>query len=230
MDANRTKTEASLNVGEVDAGKSPRRRSGFCCGCLIASLIATAVLTFIFALILIMLFSSPEEIVARAKRSLSGANTVERATTQLTEAQMRAVRGVKPTVQIHLSDADVNAYLKGHRDELNLPSGLGDPKVAFSDGYIEGSIRTKIAFIPVRMRVEIIPEVTDGKLVLHVEETKAGKIGLPGMFRKKIGRTIDKVIQQKLGQSDLRLEKVVVQPGLLTITLTPAPSPPSDSR
>ncbi len=223
MDADRTKTAISQNAREVDAGKAPRRRSGFCCGCVVG----TVILSIMFAVVLTMLFSSPEEIVARAKRSLGGANTVERATTQLTEAQMRAVRGVKPTVQIQLSDADVNAYLKEHRDELELPSGLEDPKVAFGDGYIEGSVRTKVAFVPVRMRVEIIPEVTDGKLVLHVEETKAGKIGLPGMFRKKLGRTIDAMIQRKLGESDLRLENVVVQPGLLTITVTPAPSQPS---
>jgi len=131
MDADRTKTEASQNVGEVDAGKTPRRRSGFCCGCLIAAV----VLTIIFALLLMMLFSSPQQIVARAKRSLSGANTVERATTQLTEAQMRAVCGVKPTVQIQLSDADVNAYLEEHPDELDLPSGLEDPKVAFGEDW-----------------------------------------------------------------------------------------------
>jgi len=226
MDTDELPMEISPNVSERDAGKVPRRRSGFCCGCAIA----TAVLTFIFALILMMLFSSPEEIVARAKRSLSGANTVEQATTQLTEAQIRAMRGVKPTVQIQLSDADVNAYLREHRDELELPSGIEEPKVAFGDGYIEASARTKVAFVPVRMRVEIIPEVSDGKLVLHVEETRAGKIGLPGMFRKKIGRVIDKLIQQKLGQSDLRLKSVVVEPGLLTITVTIGPSPPSGSR
>ena len=225
MDADQTKTVIPQNAGEVDAGKAPRRRSGFCCGCLVAA----AVLTIIFALLLLMLFSSPQQIVARAKQSLGGASTVETATTQLTEAQMRAVRGVKPTVQIQLSDADVNAYLEEHRDELDLPSGLEDPKVAFGDGYIEGSVRTKVAFIPVRMRVEIIPEVADGKLVLHIEETRAGKIDLPGMFRKKITRTIDKMIQQKLGESDLRLENVVVQPGLLTITVTLGGSPPSDS-
>ncbi len=226
MDADQTKTAIPQNTGEVRTGKAPRRRSGFCCGCLVAA----GVLIIIFALLLLMLFSSPQQIVARAKRSLGVGNTVETATTQLTEAQMRAVRGVKPTVQIQLSDADVNAYLEEHRDELDLPSGIQDPKVAFGDGYIEGSVRTKIAFIPVRMRVEIIPDVTDGKLVLHIEETKAGKIGLPGMFRKKIGRTIDKLIQQKLGESDLRLENVVVQPGLLTITVTPAQSPPSGAR
>jgi len=225
MDAEDRRIEISQNATELDMGKAPRRRSGFCCGCFVG----VVVLTIIFALILMILFSSPEEIVARAKRSLSGDSTVEHATTQLTEAQMRAVRGVKPTVQIQLSDADVNAYLTEHRDELDLPSGIKDPKVAFGDGYIEGSVRTRVAFVPVRMRVEIIPEVTDGKLVLHIEETSAGKLGLPGMFRKKIGRVIDTMIQRKLGESDLRLENVVVQPGVLTITVTLGPSPPSGS-
>jgi len=225
VDADQTKTEIYQNVDEVDTSKAPRRRSGFCCGCIVG----TVILSIIFAVVLIMLFSSPEEIVARAKRSLSGVNTVDKASTQLTEAQMRAMRGVKPTVQIQLSDADVNAYLEEHSDELDLPSGLGEPKVAFGDGYIEGSARTKVVFVPVRMRVEIIPEVADGKLVLHVEETKAGKIGLPGMFRKSIGRAVDKLIQEKLGQSGLLLKDVTVQPGLLTITVGLAPLQPSGS-
>jgi len=203
-----------------------RSRSGFCCGCAAGAVI----LSIIFVVVLMMLFSSPEQIVARAKRSLGGANTVEQATSQLTKAQMQAVRGVKPTVQVQLSDADVNAYLKEHRDELDLPSGVEDPMVAFGDGYIEGSVRTKIAFVPVRMRAEVVPEVSDGKLVLHIEETKAGKLGLPGMFRKKIGHTIDKLIQQKLGQSDLQLKDVTVQPGLLTITVVLAPSQHSGAR
>ena len=226
MNVDRTKIAISQNAREVDAGKAPRRRSRFCCGCLAGAV----VLTIVFALLLLTLFSSPEQIIARAKRSLGGADTVEKASTQLTEAQMRAVRGVKPTVQIQLSDADVNAYLKEHRDELDLSSGIEDPKVAFGDGYIEGSVRTKVAFVPVRMRVEIIPEVADGKLVLHLEDTRAGKIGLPGMFRKKIGRALDAMIQRKLGESDLRLENVVVQPGLLTITVTLGPSQPSAPR
>jgi len=225
MEADDRAVQRSSQAADLNEQPS-RSRSSFCCGCVVG----TVILSIIFAVVLIMLFSSPEEIVARAKRSLGGANTVQTATTQLTEAQMRAMRGVKPTVQVQLSDADVNTYLQEHRDELDLPSGLKDPKVAFGDGYIEGSVCSKIAFIPVRMRVEIIPEVTDGKLVLHIEETKAGSIGLPGMFRKKIERTIDRVIQEKLGQSDLRLKDVTVQPGLLTITVALAPPQPSDSR
>jgi len=226
MDAERTKAAIPQNAGEVDAGKAPHRRSGFCCGCAAG----TVILSIIFALLLIMLFSSPEEIVARAKRSLGGTDTIDKASTQLTEAQLRAMRGIKPTVQVQLSDADVNAYLKEHRDELDLPSGLNDPKVAFGDGYIEGSVRTKVAFVPVRMRVEVVPEVVEGKLVLHIKETNAGKLELPGVFRKKIGRTIDKMIQRKLGQSDLQLKDVAVQPGLLTITVTLEPSEASGTR
>ncbi len=89
MDADQTKTEISQNVTGVDEDKTSRRRSGFCCGCVVG----TVILSIIFVVVLIMLFSSPEEIVARAKRSLGGADTVQTATTQLTEAQMRAVRG-----------------------------------------------------------------------------------------------------------------------------------------
>lgn len=223
MEADDTTTERPSQAANPNEQPS---RSGFCCGCVAAAVI----LSIIFALLLLMLFSSPEEIVARAKRPLRGTDTIEKASTQLTEAQMRAVRGVKPTVQIQLSDADVNAYLKEHRDELELPSGLEDPKVAFGDGYIEGSVRTKIAFVPVRMRVEVVPEVTDGKLVLHIKETEAGRINLPGMFRKKIGRTIDKMIQDKLSRSDLRLKDVTVQPGLLTITVALESSESSGTR
>ncbi len=225
MEAADRATQRSSQAADFNEVPS-RSRSGFCCGCVVGAVI----LTGIFVMLLVMLFSSPKEIVARAKRSLSGADTVERATTQLTEAQIRAMRGVKPTVQIQLADADVNAYLQEHRDELRLPAGLKDPKVAFGDGYIEGSVRTKIAFVPVRMRVELVPEVADGKLVLHIKETKAGKLALPGMFRDKIERAIDAMIQQKLDQSDLRLKDITVQPGLLTITVALSPLQPSDSR
>ena len=74
-------------------------------------------------------------------------------------------------MQIHLADADVSAYLQEHRDELDLPSGLEDRKVAFGDGYIEGTVRMKTAFVPVRMHVKVVPEIGQGKLVVHIEKT-----------------------------------------------------------
>ncbi len=200
-------------------GQSPqqlRKRSGFCCGCLVA----TVVLSILFVLVLLMLFSSPGEIVARASRSLGPQDTIEQATTQLTETQMRAVRGVRPTVQIRVSDADINAYLSEHRDELELPSALEDPKIAFGEGFIEGSVRTKIGFVPVRVRVKMVPEVVDGQLVLHIKKVKAGKLGVTGLVGDRLVSKISELVGQRLEQSGVELKDVQVTPGILTITGT----------
>ncbi len=197
----------------------PRKRSGFCCGCLVA----TVVLSTVFVLVLLMLFSSPDKIVARASRSLGPRDTIDRAATQVTEAQMQAVRGVKPTVRIQVSDADINAYLSEHRDELNLPSGLRDPKVAFGEGHIEGSIRTKVAFVPVRVRVTMNPEVVDGELVLHIEKVKAGKLGVTGFMGDRLVSRITELADQRLEQSGVELKDVQVTPGTLILTGTLKP-------
>ena len=202
---------------------APRRRSGFCCGCLVATLVLGAV----FGLLLVMLFSSPGEIVERASRSLGPQDPVEQAATQLTEAQMRAVRGVSPIVQIQLLDADINAYLAEHRDELDLPSGLEDPRVAFAEGFIEGSVRTKVAFVPVRVLVTLVPEVVEGKLVLHVQKIKAGKVGLTGVMRGSLVNKLGGVIEQRLAQSGVELKSVQVRPGVLTVTGELTPGGPS---
>lgn len=198
----------------AESREPARPRSGFCCGCLVA----TAVLSVIFGLLLAMLFSSPGEIAERATRSFGSKNTVEQAATQFTEAQMRAMHGVKPTVQIQLSDADINAYLRQHRDELNLPSGLEDPQIAFGEGFIEGSVRTKVGFVPVRIRIKLVPKVLDGKLVFDVVKVKAGKIGVTGIMRGRLLKTISQLIQQRLDQSGVTIQSVVVRPGVMTIT------------
>ena len=198
----------------AESSGGPRRRSGFCCGCLVAS----TVLSLVFILLLVMLFSSPEEIIARANRSLGRADTVDQAAVQLTEAQMQAVRGTKPKVTIQLSDADVNAYLSEHADEVELPSGLADPKVAFGEDYVEGSVRTKVGFLPVRARVRLVPEVKDGALILHVAKMRAGKIALPGHFRKQLSETLKRMIERKLVGSGVELRSIEVRPGVLTIT------------
>jgi len=194
-------------------------RRGFCCGCLVA----TIVLTCAFVIILIMLFSSPGEVIAQGRRALAPQDSVEQATMQISEAQMQAVRGVRPTVQIQLTDADVNAYLEEHRQEMALPPGLKKPKVAFGEGYIEASVRTRVAFVPVRARVRLRPEVVDGKLVLHVSKLKAGKLGLPAHFRKQLESRLGDMISQRLVGTGVTLRDVQVHPGQLSITATIQP-------
>ncbi len=213
MDANNSTTEESL--ASADEQQQPSRsRSGFCCGCLLA----VAVLSIVFGLLLVMLFSSPGEIVERASRSLSPQDTVQHATAQLTEAQMQAVRGVKPIVQVQLSDADINVYLAEHRGELELPSGLKAPRVAFGEGFIEVSVRTKVAFVPVRVRAKIVPEVVDGKLVLQVRKVRAGKLGITGLVRDSLINILTDSVHQRLDQSGIKLKSVEVRPGFLILT------------
>ncbi len=213
MDANDSISEESL--ASADEKQQPSRsRSGFCCGCLLAA----AVLSIVFGLLLVMLFSSPGEIVERASRSLSPQDTVQRATAQLSEAQMQAVRGVKPTVQVQIADADINAYLAEHRGELGLPSGLKAPRVAFGEEFIEVSVRTKIAFVPVRIRAKVVPEVVDGKLKLQVTKVRAGKLGITGLVRDSLINILTDSVHQRLDQSGIKLKSVEVRPGFLTFT------------
>jgi len=206
---------------QPDASNLPRgsrssSHRSFCCGCVVAAL----VLTGVFVVLLMMLFSSPGEVIEQGRRALHPNDTVQQATTQLTEAQMRAMRGVKPVVQIRLSDADVNAYLEEHREEISLPPGLKDPKVAFADGYIEASVRTRVAFVPVRVRARVKPEIVNGKLVLRVDKMKAGKLGLPGHFRKQLESRLGEMINQHMAGSGVVLNSVEVRPGELIVTAT----------
>ncbi len=223
MGANNTVSQSSPEPSAAEGRDSSRRRSGFCCG----SLVATAVLSIIFVLLLVMLFSSPGEIVERASRSFGPKNTVQQAVAQFGEAQIRAMRGVKPTLQIQLSDADINAYLAEHRDELDLPSGLKAPRVAFGEGFIEASVRTKVAFVPVRVRVNIVPEVVDGELVLQVTKVKAGKLGVTGVMRGQLVDKLTELIAQRLDQSGVELKSVEVRPGVLTLTSVLEPVSPA---
>ena len=213
MDANDSTSEESLASADEEQQPS-RSRSGFCCGCLLAA----AVLSIVFGLLLVMLFSSPGEIVEWASRSLSPQDTVQPATAQLTESQMQAVRGVKPTVQVQLSDADVNTYLAQHQGELGLPSGLKAPRVAFGEGFIEVSVRTKVAFVPVRVRAKVVPEVVDGKLVLQVRKIRAGKLGVTGLVRDSLINILTDLVHRRLESSEIELKSVEVRPGFLILT------------
>ncbi len=211
-------------VGETPQEPSAppsRGRSGFCCGCLVA----TAVLGVAFVVFLAMLFSSPSEIMQRATRSSGSEAKIKQTVALFTEAQMQAMRGVKPTVQIQLSDADINAYLSEHRDELDLPSGLEDPQVAFGEGFIEASVRTKVAFVPVRIRVKIVPKVVDGRLAIDVAKVNAGRIGVTGVMRERLVNKIGELIHQRLAQSGATIQSVAVRPGVMTVTCVLDPSP-----
>jgi hypothetical protein len=168
--------------------------------------------------VLSLLFSSPEEVVAYGQRTLTGPSTVEQAIATTEDAQARALRGVRPLVALKLTDADVNAYIVEHSDELALPKGLKAPRVAFGEGFAEASVRTKIGFvIPVRVRIKLRPEVSDGQLALHPIGGRAGKLGLPRGMRKKIARTLGRAIQERLDGAGFDVQDVELHKGELVV-------------
>ncbi|MFQ5811476.1 MAG: hypothetical protein ACE5JM_17800 [Armatimonadota bacterium] len=205
---------------DEEAEREPTARTGrsggcgFCSGCLV-TVIAIVVVAIV---VLSMLFSSPEELVAYGQRTLSGPSTVEQAITTTEDAQERVLRGVRPVVALKVTDADVNAYIVEHSKELSLPKGLKDPRVAFGEGFAEASVRTKIGFVvPVRVRIKMRPEVSDGQLALHPIGGRAGKLGLPSGMRKKIARTAGGMIQERLDGAGFDLQDVELRKGELIV-------------
>ena len=172
----------------------------------------------VIIVLLSMLFSSPEELVAYGQRTLSGPSTVEQAITTAETAQASALRGVRPVIAMKVTDADVNEYIKQHQQELSLPSGLQDPSVAFGEGFVEASVRTKMGFVvPVRVHIKARPEISDGQLRLHPIGGSAGKLGLPGGVRQKIAGTAGGLIQQRLDGAGFDLQDVELHKGELIV-------------
>jgi hypothetical protein len=196
--------EASDREATGRAKRAGRR--GFCLGCIVAAIVIIGVVVAGLS----VLFSSPEELVAYGQRTVGGPSTVEQAAA--------ALRGVEPDVTLTLNDADVNAYIVEHRKELALPKGLKDPRVAFGDGFVEASVRTKVGFVvPVRVRIKVRPEVSEGRVLLQPIGGRAGKVGLPGGVRKKIARTAGHIIEQRLDAGGFDVKRVEVRKGELVV-------------
>jgi len=224
MDDQATEQETlSDDEAEREAAGVAKRagRRGFCLGCSAAVIVIVAVIIVVLS----MLFSSPEELVAYGQRTVGGPSTVEQAITTTEAAQARVLRGVRPVVALKLTDADVNAYIVEHSDELTLPKGLKDPRVAFGEGFAVASVRTKMGFVvPVRVRIRVRPEIRDGKLELHPVAGRAGKLSLPGGIRDKVARTAGRALQERLDGAGFDLQDVELHEGELTVRGTLRPT------
>jgi len=105
-------------------------RSGFGRGCLVG--IIAAVLAMV--VLGVMVRRGPERFPGPI-RSLFGADgtvVVAGGTggSSVSLEQIRAIRGVQPTIQVTLTEADINSYLKEHPDEVGLPKGFKSQRCA----------------------------------------------------------------------------------------------------
>lgn len=133
------------------------------------------------------------------------------------EAYLRIFRGLKPKMVIEVAEADVNTYLREHPEEVALPGEFADPQVAFLDGLVQISARTKVLFVASRVRVNLAPEMINGRLRLSVRRISASGIPIPNWFHKGIAGDLAGMINETLDRNGLQLRDVRVEQGLIRV-------------
>ncbi len=206
-------------------------RSGFGLGC--ASGIAVAVLALL--VLGAMVRSGPEGFPGPVRSFYGADGTVVTAAgegSSLSLEQIRAIRGVQPTVQVTLTEADINSYLQENPEAVGLPSGFRDPRVRFADGRVRLLVRTKVLVFSTRITIGMEPRIEAGELKLEVKRIEAGGIDLPGELRKIAEERVADLLAARLGEAGLRPESVTVGDGRLTVAarLVPVDAPPQEAE
>ena len=152
------------------------------------------------------------------------------ATGALTLEQLQAIRGVQPTIQVTVTEADINSYLQTHPEAVGLPRGFSAPRVHFGEGRVNMTVRARLLIIPVRVTVAMEPRVEDGELRLSVVKVDAGGVKLPGELRGIAEDQISRLLSQRLLAAGLEPQSVEVGEGRLTVAaqLVPVPEATGD--
>ncbi|MGI5818502.1 MAG: LmeA family phospholipid-binding protein [Armatimonadota bacterium] len=200
-------------------------RSGFGLGCVSGVIVAVLVLAVLGA----MVRRGPERFPGPV-RSLYGADgTVVTASgaASLSLEQIRAIRGVQPTVQVTLTEADINSYLRENPDEIGLPKGFRNPRVRFTEGRVRLLVSTRVVVFSTRIEIAMEPRVEGGELRLEVKKIEAGGVSLPGELRKIAESQVASLLTDRLGEAGLQPESVEVGEGKLTVSarLVPVEAP-----
>lgn len=139
------------------------------------------------------------------------------------EAQMRMFRAMRPKLIIEVTEANVNAYLRDHPDEFDMPEGLEAPRVSFGSGYVEVSARASLLFVPSRVSVRLAPSIRDGHLELRVTRVSAGWMPLPRSLHGGVAEMITDLINNALDLNGVKLSRVEIVRGLVRATATVHP-------
>lgn len=202
-----------------------RWRSGFGIGCLSGAVLMVLVLAGLGAAVR----RAPEHYPAFVRGFYGATGPVmltEGATGALTLEQLQAIRGVQPTIQVTVTEADINSYLEAHPESVGLPSGFSGPRVHFGDGRVNMTVRARLLIIPVRVTVAMEPRVEDGELRLSVVKVDAGGVKLPGELRGIAEDQISRLLSRRLLAAGLEPQAVEVGEGTLTVAAQLVPVPP----
>jgi len=196
------------------AERRGRPRSGFCGGCLVGAVL----LLVAIAAVAIGVRRSPDRFLGIIQ-TIFGAGQAASAPeggAGLSPEQIKAMRGVKPAVTVTLKEDDLNAYLQQNPGAVGLPKGFEAPQVAFREGAVVASARTKVV-VPVRVRVVMRPEVAEGRIRLNVVKVDAGGVSLPGEFRQQVQQEVEALLAERTRQAGFEVQSVEVGEGQLKI-------------
>lgn len=133
---------------------------------------------------------------------------------------LQVLRELQPRMIMEVQQDRINAYLRAHPGQFDLPPGFEDPQVALGGGLVEVSARTKVLLIATRVRVLLIPRLDRGRLRFKVHKVSAGPLPLPFGFQRSVGDTLAGVVNEFLEQNDLQVEGVELDRGLVRVTAT----------
>jgi len=141
--------------------------------------------------------------------------------------QIRAIRGVQPTIQVTLTENDINAYVRENPDAIGLPKEFKNPRVRFADGRVRLLVSTKVLLFSTRISIGMEPAVEGGALRLAVKKIEAGGVDLPGELRQIAESKVADLLAGRLEEAGLRPESVEVADGKLVVAarLVPVEAP-----
>jgi len=127
--------------------------------------------------------------------------------------QWRLFRQMRPTLTIEITEANINTFLREHPEEVGVPPGYSNPRVAFNNGRVVVSAGRRVGFFATRLAVEMAPSIEDGRLVLRERKTGVGGISLPISFHTGVADTIMDTINGALERNDMILRRVEITRG-----------------
>ena len=192
---------------------SRKWRSGFALGCL-----GGCVLTLIIMVGLGFTVRQQPERFPGPLRSFYGARDVIVTNgAGLSLDQIQAIRGVRPTIQVTLTEADINSYLREHPEAVGLPRGYAAPRVQFRENNVRLGMRTRVLVFAVVIWISMEPYIEGGELKLSVTRVEAGRVELPGELRKIAETRVAELLSDRLGAAGLMPESVQVGDGVLIV-------------
>ncbi|MGC9317485.1 MAG: LmeA family phospholipid-binding protein [Armatimonadota bacterium] len=198
-------------------------RAGFGLGCLAGSVLMVLILTGLGIAVRRSPEGYPGPVRAFFGARLQTVNSEPGAGLSL--EQIQAIRGVRPTIQVTLTEQDINSYLEENPEALGLPKGYAAPRVRFRNGRVHMGVRTKVLLWPVRVTLSMEPRVEGGKLRLSVVKVDAGGVSLPGELRQIAESQVADLLSDRLEKAGLEPESVEVGDGALTVAARLIPIP-----